>query len=112
MSALNQAFLFSTALLTVTSLAAGFFSIGRNPKSKTVWLWFLMNMAIAAWSITLYLALVAGESGDSAGHTAWIKLTAIATSFIAVLYLHFILSFFRKEKQYQSLLLVGYTCAV
>src|SRR3989344_4620482 len=108
MSALNQAFLFSTALLTVTSLAAGFFSIGRNPKSKTVWLWFLMNMAIAAWGALLYQVVISGERNNPEAAFFYLKITVSLVPFIPIFFLHFVLAFLRKNVSFRWVLDMGY----
>ncbi|OGY48300.1 MAG: hypothetical protein A2840_02085 [Candidatus Buchananbacteria bacterium RIFCSPHIGHO2_01_FULL_47_11b] len=105
-------YIVSTFLLAFSSLAVGFFSLGRNFNSKVVRLWFLMNMAVAVWATGHALSIVVGQSGDLPLTVFYLRLLRLGVAFIPIFYLHFILSFFHQEKRYRWLLLIGYVVAV
>jgi len=109
---LNLFLTYAVGLLAFLSLALGIYSILVNPKSLVVKLWFLLSLAIGAWSGNLFLLMHSGQIQSAA--ILYSKLLHVGASFIPVLFCHFVLYFALQygNKKKIVFLYAGYILAI
>ena len=101
---------YSLILLISLSFLLGIFSLWKNPKSFTVWIWFLFNMAIVYVNVNFLMSL------RTTGETAllYTRLLHVGVPFISAFLFHFVLALLYKNilPDYKLVLRVIYSLAV
>ena|SRR3989344_3898442 len=98
----------STGLLAFLSFTLGIFSLVRNPKSKTIQLWFALCVAVTIWTTGYILTITSPDNQIAA---VMIRVVYFGASLIPILFFHFITSFLHKNRQFRAAIGVGYILA-
>ena len=101
---------YSLILLISLSFLVGIFSLWKNPKSFTVWVWFLFTMTIVYVNVNFLVSL--RTTGDLA--LLYSRLLHVGIPFISSFLFHFTLAFLYKNilLNYKLILRVIYSLAV
>ncbi|MCG2690397.1 ATP-binding protein [Candidatus Parcubacteria bacterium] len=89
----------------IGALALGLFVFFKKKKSALHRVFALLNMAIAVWALSYWQWLIASEKSVA---LFWTRILTIGSTFIPILFLHWILLVLNKEKEKKKLLILGY----
>ena len=89
----------------IGALALGLFVFFKKKKSDLHRIFALLNLAIAVWALSYWQWLITSEKSVA---LFWTKILTIGSTFIPILFLHWILLVLNKEKEKKKLLILGY----
>lgn len=103
-------YLTALALTFIFSFVLGIFTILLNLRSKVHWLWFLTTMGVAIWGGLLLIVI--GLKMDNDFGILLTRFLHIGALMLVIFFLHFLLQFLRKMREYKYALIIGYFVAV
>lgn len=89
----------------IGALALGLFVFLKKKKSALHRVFALLNLAIAVWALSYWQWLIASEKSTA---LFWTRILTIGSTFIPILFLHWILLVLNKTKQKKNLVRLGY----
>lgn len=99
-------YLTALALTFIFSFVLGIFTILLNPRSKVHWLWFFTTMGVSIWS-GLLLVVIGLKMNNDQG-VLLTRFLHIGALLLIIFFLHFLLQFLRKMREYIVILTIGY----
>lgn len=99
--------LFAISALINLSAAVffGIFGYSQNPKKFLNKIFLFMNLSVAFWSAGYFLWQI---SGDTASALFWTRVLTIGSTFIPILYLHWVLLLLNLADKKKIILIIGY----